>query len=211
MSHAEQVDSIIRAVVQRHVSGSGRLSESGLVPSITDALRAEGFAAAKFPIPDGKIVIGRHPDSEVLLEPKNRTIDIGVLHEGRLCALVESEHDVADAVDFGARRKRRGGDGNYAVDSLARRGDLRYFRSYLSLERMAFVAMSLSIPEASPNDVTALLATIASDEPREHNPTGLALYLVVEVPDSRLEILVPRMKSLACRAIVAGRSIERNP
>lgn len=148
--------------------------------------------------------MARHPDTGDMLPPKRRTIDIGVFDNGKLVAVIESEHDVADARDFGQLRGRRGGDGNYAVDSLAARLDGRSFRSYLSLERMAYAAMAHAFPQLSTDDVTNRLAALSSNSAEHHNPAQLETYLILEVLDPKVAILEDRMRSLGCRLLVAS-------
>jgi len=194
------IASVVIKTVRNHQMLAGRGSEARLVPALTSALLAAGYMAAKYRIP-GLVQIARHPDTGHLLEPKMRTIDIAVSLNGRPVAFIESEPDVNDAVDYGVARLRRGGDSNYAVDSIARRADGRPFRSYLSLERMAFAAFSNANPRLDNNGIVENLTRIRSDDPSVHNPETFSLYLVLERPDPKIEILDDRLNSLGCALV----------
>lgn len=199
MSIADEIESIIVPVLREHRIGSGRGSESGIVPSITAALNAAGFAAGKYRIP-GPVVLGRAPENGELRAPLSYAIaDIGVHRDGELVGIVESEHDLAWVVAHGGKTPGSSAAPRYTMSSLASSSSGEPFASYAPLERMAYVANWRGDAATTRRH----LESIGSDEPAIHNPHGLAFFLISEVRDSRVTIIKPRIESLGARFYTA--------
>lgn len=161
-------------------------------------------------LPDGAPV-WRYSDTRLVVPTsRRRIIDIVVsqwIPEHRRAhpkALIEVESDLEDLWN-----PTRGGLNNYAVRSIARDGSGQFFDSYQSLERMA-VAAQYAAKLVAGQDITYRatdtdqLEQIQSDGPEEHNPLGLAMYLVTgwrwERDYQRLE---RRLRSLAAKLLEA--------
>jgi len=199
MSIANEIESIIIPALREHRIGSGRGSESGIVPKLTAAMNATGFSAAKYRIA-GPIVLGRAPENGALRAPLSYAIaDIGVHRDGELVAVIESEHDLAWVVPHGGKTPGSSASPRYTMSSLSSSSEGEPFASYAPLERMAYIANW----KGDPKTTEEFLAGIRSDEPAIHNPRGLAFFLISEVRDSRATIIKPRMESLGARFYTA--------
>ena len=200
MSYIEQIHTIIQAVVSQHVPGAGKTSNSRLDPSLTAALIANGFDARKQRLP-GPISLGFLPGSESRTKTlAHATMDIGVFKNDENVGIIECEADVAWVRKPGERFPGSSAATGYTMSSIARDGLGEHFVSYAPLERMAYTA----IWNGSAESTRDLLLTLKSNRPDDHNPRGLALFLVVERADVRLNLLQSRLNSLGAKALVTG-------
>ena len=125
-----------------------------------------------------------------------------VYSDDKPIGLVEIESDLDDLKAAGVSKRR----GHYDVFSISRSGSESYDDSYKSLERMAAAAFYRATPEDGP----AQLEKTCSDEPGIHNPTGLAIILVVgrcRTQDSA--ILKPRLNSLDAELVCVSAKCAR--
>ena len=151
--------------------------------------------------------VWRSKDNNCLVEPTRgrRRIDIVVYSDDKPIGLVEIESDLDDLKAAGVSKRR----GHYDVFSISRSGSESYDDSYKSLERMAAAAFYRATPEDGPAQLEKL-EKICSDEPKIHNPTGLAIILVVgrcRTQDSA--ILKPRLNSLDAELVCVSAKCAR--
>jgi hypothetical protein len=197
---ADAIGSIILPVLRSHRIGDRRGSEAAIVPRLTTALNASGFAAGKYRIP-GPLCLGRSPETGELRQPQTfAEADIGIYREGDLVGVLESEHDLAWVVPHGGKTPSSSGAPRYTMSSLALSSSGVPFSSYAPLERMAYIARWRGTASAT----AVILQNTVSDEPSVHNPRMLALFLVSEKADQKCRILEPRMKSLGVRFYTSG-------
>jgi hypothetical protein len=191
-------------------------SNSILDPMLCDGLKRRGYFPSKERLPSSSLPIAwwRHPDTLEPINGKGRTADIAVRDKtGNLIAVIECESDVSDIPEAGRERKKRGGhSGNYYVKSLARNSHGEHYASYLSLERMAVLALSAQYPHLGGSELRDILTVIASSAVREHNPKGLELFLVLEFNHEieRHNIIGPRLSSLGASLVLGSRPITAN-
>ena len=116
--------------------------------------------------------------------------------------LVESEDDVYHLPRESWRLT------GYAVESMAANADGDFFKSYNSIERMAIAAMGLAHPGLTAAELTELILALRSDDPKDHNPKAIPLFVTLAKPldvlyqEERLEHVVRRCRSLGCVIIV---------
>jgi len=195
-----EIESVIVPVLRAHRIGQGRGSESGIVPSLTSALIAAGYSAGKHRLP-GPISLGRAPETGELRPTQTfAEADIGIYRDGVLVGVLESEHDLAWVVPHGGKTPGSSGAPRYTMSSLALSSAGQPFSSYAPLERMAYVAQWQGDATAT----ASLLQAIRSDDVRDHNPRGLAFFLVSEKADNKSRIIEPRMASLGVRFHTPG-------
>ena len=196
----EEIESTILPVLREHRIGDRRGSESGIVPKLTSALNAAGFAATKYRIP-GPISLGRAPETGQLRPTQAfAEADIGIYRDGELVGILESEHDLAWVVPHGGRTPGSSGAPRYTMSSLALSANGVPFASYAPLERMAYIGQWQGDASAT----AALLQSIRSDEPETHNPKNIAFFLISEKVDSKSRVIQPRMLSLGVRFHTSG-------
>lgn len=186
----------------------GKTGKSLLRPSLSEALRRAGFLVDEEDesrLLQANMPVWRSKETWQIEPTKSRRrIDIVVYRDSRLVALIETESDLNDLRLPPAVTRR---NGHYDVASISQSDDGKYFNSYKSIERMAAAAFFLHISQVSGKYPTAeeaqtALQDIQSDKPGQHNPSGLALYLVSgsSRPQDH-EILVPRLRSLGATLI----------
>ena len=178
-------------------------------PSLAIVLGENGF---RVDLEDGgellkeRMPVWRSKDTDCV-EPtaRRRKMDIVAYRDERLVAIVEIESDLNDLRETGVTRR----NGHYDVWSIAKSSKGSYFDSYKSLERMAAAAYYLHLSIASgfypsEDDAVGRLEAVVSDDPTDHNPTGIALFLVSGRcrPIDRA-ILTPRLESLGARLFCA--------
>lgn len=135
-----------------------------------------------------------------------RLIDVVAYDAARPVALVEVESDLDDLRSDGGITRR---SGHYDVFSISRRADGAFFDSYKSLERMATAAfywhqLRTTAQYPSPVQAELSLGAIASDNPADHNPEGLAMFLVVgRARPHDPAILDARLRSIGARLVTA--------
>lgn len=205
-SHADCIATIIRNALAE-VKGTGKLGDRVIDPALSAALAGGGYDIDR---KDRRGILSRglpvwrdKATGAIVPTPARREIDIVAYFGSVPVALVEIESDLDDLRVSGISTR----SGHYDVYSIARRGDGQYFDSYNSLERMAVSATVLSLRArgvpATNDSVTALLASLASDDPAIHNPLGLPLILAVgEARRSDPTILAPRLRALGATLMV---------
>lgn len=181
----------ILSAIDTHELLSSRNSRDGLHPRVVGALRTQGFDVIEEHslIVPGSAIWRDWDTHEMEFARGRRKIDMAVYLETKLVALIEVEHDLADlplTLDKSPRKR----NGRYAIKSIARDATGTFFKSYKSIERMAVALRSMAPTIPS-------LETISSDNPRDHNPNGILLFLVTEqCRQSDLRILAPRLECL---------------
>jgi len=188
----------------------GKCGQSILQPKIANALIQAGYDADKEDsrlfLPVGMPVWRSKDSGEIALTKARRKIDIVVRKNGRPVALIETQSDLNDLRNAGVTRR----NGHYDVLSIARASDGRYFDSYKSLERMAAAAYYFHLKETSGNEVTQKIAVerisaIRSDNPVDHNPMDIPLFLVAGTcRKNDRDILDQRLFSLNAQLIAVS-------
>jgi len=190
---------------------SGKMGRKFLQPSLANALVEIGYRAEledSSELLKKQMPVWRSKDTKSV-EPTlgRRRIDIIVYEGDRPAALIEIESDLNDLRQSGVTRR----NGHYDVWSIARSSHGDYFDSYKSLERMAAAAFYLHLSGSSgkypcADEAVRRLESVVSDDPVNHNPTGVSLYLVsgnCRPIDRR--ILAPRLNSLGAK-LYCGKS-----
>ena len=128
-----------------------------------------------------RIPVWRSKDGtcSVVETARRRRVDIVVYKNERLVALIEVESDLNDLRAVGVTNR----NGHYDVASISKNSDGQYFDSYNSIERMSTAAYCwhkwiASDVHLSPAEVVTKLEAIASDDPADHNPGRVPLFLV---------------------------------
>jgi len=182
MSVATEVSSAIASCVAS-LSVSGKMGKAVLQPAISAALRSAGFVADEEDteqlLQPGMPVWRSKDDGKVVPTKGRRRVDIVVYKYGELAAMIETESDLGDLKLSGVTRR----NGHYDVLSIAKNADGAHFDSYNSVERMASVAFLWSVfrstgQHPSPQQAITLLESIQSDDPLQHNPEQVPLFLV---------------------------------
>jgi hypothetical protein len=188
------VDAIIRTAIEGFpvVSKSGNalhlhlrvaLAASGLDVDFEDS---QGFLRA------GESVWRDKHSGRVAATHGRRRIDLVLRDGGRVIALVETESDLNDLRESGASNR----SGNYDVYSIARNAAGAWFDSYKSLERMGAAAFYAA------GGTQSDLERLASDDPDDHNPAGLGIFIVTGLSRARdRRILAPRLSALGARLL----------
>jgi len=124
--------------------------------------------------------------------------------------LIEIESDLNDLVQSDVKRR----NDHYDVASIGCSADGQYYNSYKSLERMAAAAFYFCRYKTvglypDPATGVAELTALRSNDPADHNPLQLPLFLVTGtcrtgMPIDDRSILEARLKSLGAELIVAG-------
>ncbi len=201
---ANDIEKAIRPVVAEHMVGASRGSEARVVPSLRQALQAAGFDASTKHRLAGPLVMGRAPETGGLRPSVSwAEADIAIMRDGRLVGIIESEHDLAWVVPNGGQTPGSSAAWRYTMSSIPLNGASVPFASYSPLERMAYIANW----QGDAASTFQRLERIRSDDPKEHNPSALAFFLVSEVPDPRgSRIIECRMRSLLVRYLECGAS-----
>ncbi len=144
----------------------------------------------------------KHSD-EIVPTINRRKIDIVVYDGNTPIALVEVESDLDDLQPTGVSRRK----GHYDVFSIAKSADGFHFHSYKSLERMAAASIYRHLHERDgiyPSTKQAIehLNALNSDNPDDHNPSQLPMFLVCGSCRNS-EILGARLGSLGAELICA--------
>jgi len=209
MSLPETIGEIIRTALLP-LKISGKSGQKILQPVIADAINNAGYEADK---EDGGIFlraampVWRSKNTGAIeITKTRRKIDIVVKSKGQPIALIETESDLNDLKRDGITRR----NGHYDVFSIAKSGKCLHFDSYKSLERMAAAACYFHLQqtmanELSPEAAVTLIEAISSDQPSDHNPTNIAMFLVTGSSRQQdKEILRPRLLSLNAQLISAS-------
>ncbi len=183
------------------ISVAGKIGKKYLQPVVGQAIERNGF---KVDYEDSEVFLGsalpvwRDKNSMKVEQTVNRRkIDIVVYDTaGCALALIETESDLDDLKQHGVSKR----NGHYDVFSIARDASGKYFHSYKSLERMAagaFYRSARNVHRVDELGAIQRLESLSSDDPLEHNPLGLGLFLVTgrSRPQDR-KILDPRLRSL---------------
>ena len=204
---SEDIRKAIQSALSK-ISIVGKLGSNILQPAIASAIRNAGFEVdeeddAFFLSP--RLSVWRSKDTnETEKTGTRRQIGIVVHGNGRPIALIETESDLNDLKRDGVTRR----NGHYDVLSIARNADGASFNSYKSLERMAAAAFYHHLQDQgfdmAPELAERAIGSIRSNEPRDHNPAGLALFLVTGFcRQMDKKILQPRLSSLNAELISA--------
>jgi hypothetical protein len=205
---SEEIRKAIQSALSR-ISIIGKCGSNILQPAIAGAIRHAGFEADEED--DGfflspRMSVWRSKDTnDTEITGTRRQIEIVVHWKGRPVALIETESDLNDLKRNGVTLR----NGHYDVLSIARNADGAYFDSYKSLERMAAAAFYHHLQEdqgfnMAPELAERAIEGIKSNEPRDHNPAGLALFLVTGFcRQMDRKILQPRLSSLNAQLISA--------
>lgn len=201
MSAGDEIGEIINASL-RGVIISGKVGKKVLQPMIASAIDRAGYQADtedKEVFLREKLPVWRSKDhnQKVEITKTRRKIDIVVRQSGQPVALIETESDLNDLRLSGITKR----NGHYDVLSIARSADGEYFNSYKSLERMAAALYYFYLNETKsnllPEEATARIEAIQSNDPSDHNPMGIPLFLVTGSSRSYDEaILKQRLLSL---------------
>jgi hypothetical protein len=182
MSVVTEVTNAIEGCVAG-LSVSGKMGKSILQPAIAAALRTAGFTADEEDTRQllrSGMPVWRSKDNGTVVPTKGRRrVDIVVYKSSQLVAMIETESDLGDLRLSGVTKR----NGHYDVASIAKSADGTHFDSYNSLERMASAAFCWGVFRStgqypSPEQATELLETIRSDDPLQHNPAQVPLFLV---------------------------------
>ena len=162
----------------------GKLGAKVIQPRLAEGLKKLGY---EVDVEDAKgllrerIPVWRSKDGtcQVVETARRRRVDIVVYKNERLVALIEVESDLNDLRAVGVTKR----NGHYDVASISKNSDRQYFDSYNSIERMSTAAYCwhewiASGAHPSPDEVKTKLEAIASDDPADHNPGRVPLFLV---------------------------------
>jgi len=180
----------------------GKTGKGLLQPSLATFLRAAGFDCDeedRLSFLQSGMPAWRSKDNwEVVPTHKRLLIDIVVRQHSAILGLIETESDLDDLRTSGVTRR----NGHYDVASIAKNSEGKFFDSYKSLERMAAAAFYCNLSQVNGRyptlgEAVGALEALNSDEPSDHNPGGVPLYLVSGScrPQDPL-ILAPRLRSL---------------
>ena len=176
MNLLDKIHAAIRSATQA-AKIEGKCGRKLLQPLIAQELKRIGLEAdmedTRGLLPAGFPVWRDKTTGQIEVPRERRKIDIVVYQGPDLIAFVETESDLNDLRESEVTRR----NGHYDVFSIARSAAGTHFHSYKSLERMAAAALYIHQSRSSMATVESL-TRIRSDDPLEHNPEKVGLFLV---------------------------------